>query len=92
MDRLFDHMRKLVKVRPVGEIAGEDPAALATQIEAALARGDIGAALTTYAKLPEAARTSSADWAKSVNALAGAQAAARGLRESAMAKLAPEKT
>ena len=46
MDRLFDHMRKLVKVRPVGEIAGEDPAALATQIEAALARGDIGAAPT----------------------------------------------
>ena len=91
MDRLLDHMRKLVKVRPVGEVAGEDPAALATQIIAALARGDIGASLATYGKLPEPARAASADWAKSANAVAGAETAARGLRENAIANLAAAK-
>ncbi len=48
MDRLLDHMRKLVRVRKVGEAAGDDAEALAARISAALARGDLAAALDAY--------------------------------------------
>ncbi len=91
VDRLLERMRRLVKVRKVGETAGDDPAALASQIAAALGRGDVAGALTIYAKLPESARSASADWAKSANALAVAEAAARGLRQTAIARLAAAK-
>ena len=40
-ERLFAHLRGLVQVRNLGETAGDDPAALASQIEADSRRGDI---------------------------------------------------
>jgi hypothetical protein len=88
MDRMLDHMRKLVRVRAVGEVAGDDPAALVSQIEAALARGQAASALGIYARLPEAARKAGADWAKTADARVAADAAARSLRESAIGRLA----
>jgi len=91
VDRMLDHMRKLVRVRAVGEIAGDDPAALVSQIEAALARGQVVSALGVYARLPEAARKEGADWAGTVNARIAADAAAQSLRESAIGKLAAAK-
>ena len=88
MDRMLDHMRKLVRVRAVGEVAGDDPAALVSQIEAALARGQAASALGVYARLPEAARKAGADWAKTADARVAADAAARSLRENAIGRLA----
>jgi hypothetical protein len=88
MDRMLDHMRKLVRVRAVGEVAGDDPAALVSQIEAALARGQAASALGIYARLPEAARKAGADWAKTADARVAADAAARSLRENAIGRLA----
>jgi hypothetical protein len=88
MDKMFDHMRKLVRVRAVGEVAGDDPAALVSQIEAALARGQAASALGIYARLPEAARKAGADWAKTADARIAADAAAQSLRESAIERLA----
>jgi hypothetical protein len=88
MDRMLDHMRKLVRVRAVGEVAGDDPAALVSQIEAALARGQAASALGIYARLPEAARKAGADWAKTAHARVAADAAAQSLRESAIGRLA----
>ena len=88
MDRMLDHMRKLVRVRAVGEVAGDDPAALVSQIEAALARGQAASALGIYARLPEAARKAGADWAKTADARIAADAAAQSLRESAIGRLA----
>jgi len=88
VDRLLEHMRKLVRVRPVGEASGASPEALVTQIEAALRRGQVGAAMAAYSKLPQAARDASAAWAKSANGRAAADAAARSLREAAIAGLA----
>jgi hypothetical protein len=91
MDRMLDHMRKLVRVRAVGEVAGDDPAALVSQIEAALARGQAASALGIYARLPEAARIAGADWAKTADARVAADVAARSLRENAIGRLAAAK-
>ena len=78
MDRLLDHMRKLVRVRKVGEVAGDDVEALAPRISAALARGDLAAALEAYSRLPDAARQAGRDWAKAAEARRAAGVAARG--------------
>jgi hypothetical protein len=88
VDKMLDHMRKLVRVRAVGEVAGDDPAALVSQIEAALARGQTASALGIYARLPEAARKAGADWAKTADARVAADAAAQSLRENAIGRLA----
>ena len=81
-------MRKLVHVRAVGEVAGDDPVALVSQIEAALARGQAASALGIFARLPEAARKAGADWARTADARIAADAAAQSLRESAIERLA----
>jgi len=91
MDRMLDHVRKLVRVRAVGEVAGGDPAALVSQIQAALARGQTGQALGLYARLPEAARKAGADWARTAEGRAAADGAAASLRDSAIGRLAAAK-
>ena len=91
MDRMLDHMRKLVRVRAVGEVAGDDPAALVSQIEAALARGQAASALSVFARLPEAARKAGAEWVKTADARVAADAAAQSLRDNAIGRLAAAK-
>ena len=87
VDRLLDHVRALVRVRKVGA-AGEGAEGSLAVVAAALGRGDLAAALDAYARLPESARQAGADWAKSAAARQAASAAARGLRDDAVARLA----
>ena len=70
-DRFLAHLHGLVKVRELNETAGDDPQALVSQIEAASRRGDIGAALASFDKLPEAARKAAGDWPTLARARAG---------------------
>ena len=91
LDKLAAEAGKMVKVHPAGEVSGDDPPALATRIQLALARGQFDAAFGLWKKWPEAARKASADWGRSVEGRAGADAAAKTLRESALARLAPTK-
>jgi len=91
IDRLLDHMRKLVRVHKVGEVAGADVEALAPRIAAALVRGDLSAALDAYDRLPDAARQASRDWAKAAEARRAAGVAAQGLRADAVGRLAAAK-
>jgi hypothetical protein len=88
MDRLISNMSKVVRITPVGEAAGDNPAALVSQIESALGRGEIQAAMALWARLPEPARRASADWAGGAEARLAADAAAAGLLNDAMVKLA----
>jgi hypothetical protein len=88
IDRLLDHMRKLVRVRKIGEAAGGDAEALASRISAALARGDLSAALDAYKALPEAAGRAGQDWAQGAEARQAAGAAAEALRAEAIGRLA----
>ena len=77
-----------MRVRKVGEVAGDDPGAQAARVSAALARGDLAAALDAYRRLPDAARQASADWGKAAEARLAAAVAAQSLRADAVARLA----
>jgi hypothetical protein len=87
-DRFLAHLHNLVKVRELNETAGDDPQALVSQIEAASRRGDIGAALASFDKLPEAARKAAGDWPTLARARAAADAALQSISEAAVGQLA----
>ncbi len=87
-DRFLAHLEGLVKVRELNETAGDDPQALVSQIEAASRRGDLGAALASFDKLPEAARKAAGDWPTLARARAAAEAALQSIREAAVGQLA----
>ena len=61
------------------------------QVGAALQRGDPGAALDAFAKLPEAARAAGLSWADAAKARQAAAAAAAALRADALGRLATAK-
>ena len=87
-DRFLAHLHNLVKVRELNETAGDDPQALVSQIEAESRRGDIGAALASFDKLPEAARKAAQDWPTLARARQAAEAALQSIREAAVGQLA----
>jgi hypothetical protein len=86
--RFLAHLRSLVQIRYVGEAAGEDPPALASQIRAHLRQGDLDGALAAYAKLPEASRQAGAAWEAEAERKQAAVAAMRAIREAAVVRLA----
>ena len=81
-------MGKVVRVTPVGEMAGDDPAAIVSQIVGALGRGQIGAALGAWERLPEPARQASQAWANAAKARLAADQAARAVVDDAMTHIA----
>ena len=91
LDRLKSSAARVVQVRPVGESAGGDPAALAASIEAALARGAVSQALAAWTKLPEPARAASARFGAGARQLVAAQEAVEALGAGAVADLARSK-
>lgn len=88
VDRLMADMGKVVKVTRVGEVAGDDPTAVVSQIGAALGRGQIGPAMAAWARLPEAARQASKDWANEAQSRLAADKAAQDILDDAMTRLA----
>jgi len=87
-DRLLAHLRGLVQVRNLGEAAGDEPPALASQVVANLQRGDLDRALAAFARLPEPARQAASAWGAEAQKKQEALAAARSIREAAVARLA----
>ena len=87
-DRFLAHIHSLVRVRDLNETAGDDPQALVSQIEAESRRGDIGGALASFDKLPEAARQAAGDWPTLARARQAADAALQSVREAAIGRLA----
>lgn len=67
-ERLMASARSLVQVRPVGDVEGEDPGAIAARMEVALGQGNLDGAIAEWEKLPEAAKTVSADFAADLKA------------------------
>ncbi len=88
LDRLKAGASRVVRVRPVGEAAGEDPAALGARIEAALARGAVAEALMAWNKLPEPARVAARSFGEAARQLASAQEAVKALASGAVADFA----
>ena len=56
LDRLQANAERLVRIRPLDEPPGDDPASVLTRIEQRAAQADLPGALTELAKLPAAAR------------------------------------
>jgi hypothetical protein len=77
LERLQANAEKLVRVRPVAEVAGDDPAAIIARIEVKAAHNDVAGALGELAKLPAAARAPAEAWIKQAEARASAADASR---------------
>jgi len=91
LDRLKAGAARMVRVRPVGEAPGEDPAALGARIEAALARGAVTEALAAWTKLPEPARIASRGFGEAAAQRLAGEEAVRALTSGAVADLARAK-
>jgi hypothetical protein len=63
VQRALAVLGNLIQVRPVGPVAGGDPAAIVSRMSADAKAGDLAAALTEREALPPAAKTASAEWA-----------------------------
>ena len=87
LDRFAASARALVQVKRVGVVTGDDPVAVASQVDEALDRGDIAKALNAWGKLPEAGREVSQAWADTATRRLDAEAAARDLVSRAIATL-----
>lgn len=68
LDRLWASASGLVEARPVGMVEGEGVDAVTARIEAHLTAGDLAAAIAEWEKLPDAAKTASADFGSAMKA------------------------
>ena len=87
LDRLQQNAGRLVRIRPISEAPGDDPATLVARAEAKAAQGDIAGALSDLAQLADAARVPAQAWAKRAAAQVAALAAARKLAAEAVGAL-----
>ncbi|WP_131113271.1 COG4223 family protein [Lichenihabitans psoromatis] len=79
LDRMLASAQGLVKVRPAGETAGNDPDAVVSRIDADLNRADLNGALGEWQKLPDDGKAASQSWADRLKARVDAQDAARAI-------------
>jgi hypothetical protein len=87
LDRLQANAERLVRVRPVGDTPGDDPAAGLARASAKAHRGDIAGALAELERLPPAVKAPAADWIKAAQARTAALDAARQLVAGSLAAL-----
>ena len=66
--RLLDSMQSVVKVRPIGDVEGDDVGAIVARLEAAVRAGDYDRAVSEYESLPEPAQQAGADFIADVKA------------------------
>jgi hypothetical protein len=87
LDRLQAHAERLVRIRPVGDQAGDDPATVIGRIERDMARRDLPAVLAELGKLPAPAQAVAEAWRKKALARQTAGAASAQLVSASFAKL-----
>ena len=68
IDRLWGSARKMISVRPVGNVPGTDPAAVIARIEDKLKNGDLKGATIEFDALPPAAKEAGAAFRTSLDA------------------------
>lgn len=68
LQRLFDSAQSVVKVRPVGSVAGDDPGARVARMEVALKAGDLPQAMAEYDGLPDNVKQAGAALADRIKA------------------------
>jgi hypothetical protein len=87
LDRLQAHAERLVRIRPVGDQTGDDPATVIGRIERDMARRDLAAVLADFDKLPAPAQAVAEAWRKKALARQTAGAASAKLVAASFAKL-----
>jgi hypothetical protein len=87
LERLQANAERLVRIRPLDEPPGDDPAAVLTRIEQRAMQADLPGALTELAKLPAPARAAAQAWIAKAQARLAAVAASRRFAADAFAAL-----
>lgn len=86
-ERLTANAERLVRVRPVHDVPGTDPAAVIMRIEVRAAHSDVAGALAELAKLPDNVRAPAQDWIKRAEARTAAIQSANRIATEALAAL-----
>ncbi|MEA2995121.1 MAG: hypothetical protein QOG74_670, partial [Alphaproteobacteria bacterium] len=79
LDRLQANAERLVRIRPIAQQRGADPAAVLRSVETKTQQGDVAGALAEAGRLPPAMRTPLEPWIQRAQARNAALAAASGL-------------
>jgi hypothetical protein len=87
LDRLQANAEKLVRIRPMEGVPGEEANAILSRIEVKAAHGDIAGALAELAKLPSSVRAPALAWIAKAEARGKAADASRRLAAEALAAL-----
>jgi hypothetical protein len=87
LQRLQSNAEKLVRIRPVNDVAGDDAAAIISRIETRAGRADIAGALAELAKLPPRVRAPAEAWIAKAKARMAAEGASRRFMAQAIAAL-----
>lgn len=87
IDRLQANAERLVRVRPIDEAPGDDPAPVLARIETKAAQADVPGALNELAKLPPVVRAPAQAWIAKAEARRHAVEASRRLAAQAIAAL-----
>jgi hypothetical protein len=87
LDRLQANAERLVRIRPLDEPPGDDPAAVLTRTEQRALQADLPGALAELAKLPAPARAAAQAWIAKAQAQLAAVAASRRFAADAFAAL-----
>jgi hypothetical protein len=88
LEKLQSHAERLVRIRPIEEIAGDEPAAVIARVEIKAAHGDLPGALGELSKLPPPVRAPAQPWIDKAQTRAAALAASRRFAADALTALA----
>jgi hypothetical protein len=88
LQKLQANAERLVRIRPVEEVAGDDPAAIMARAQIKAGRGDVPGALTELGTLPATVRAPAQAWIDKAQARTAAIAASRAFAADALAALA----
>jgi hypothetical protein len=88
LEKLQANAERLVRIRPIEEVAGDDPAAVIARIQFKAVRGDLPGALIELGKLPATVRAPAQVWIAKAQARAAALAASRAFAADALVALA----
>lgn len=86
-DKLQANAERLVRVRPIGDAAGDDPASTIARVEVKISQSDIDGALMELGKLPPAVRAPADAWIKMAGQRKAALAASRQFARDALGAL-----
>lgn len=87
LDRLKTNAGRLVRIRPISDAPGSDPAAVLARAQSHAERGDIAGAVAEMEKLPAEARAAGDDWIKRAQARNAALTASRQLESDSLRAL-----